>query len=30
LANDDFDQGLILLTEHFCLLPTEPVLETSW
>lgn len=29
LASDDFDQGLILLTEHFCFLPTEPVLETS-
>lgn len=29
LDKNDFDQGLILLTEHFCLLPTEPVLKNS-
>lgn len=29
LTTDDFEQGRILLTEHFCLLPTAPVLQTS-
>jgi DNA-binding FadR family transcriptional regulator len=28
LENNDFDQGLTLLDEHFCLLPTVPVPET--
>ncbi len=29
LTNNDFDLGLALLTDHFCLLPTVPVLESS-
>ena len=29
LVSGEFAQGLALLTEHFCLLPTEPVLENS-
>jgi DNA-binding FadR family transcriptional regulator len=29
LTNNDFDHGLTLLTEHFCLLPTVPVPENS-
>ena len=29
LERNDFEQGLRLLTEHFCLLPTVPVLENS-
>lgn len=29
LERNDFDQGLVLLTEHFCLLPTVPFPENS-
>ena len=29
LERNDFDEGLTLLIEHFCLLPTVPILENS-
>ena len=29
LERNDFDEGLTLLTEHFCLLPTVPVPANS-
>jgi DNA-binding FadR family transcriptional regulator len=29
LEKNDFDEGLTLLTEHFCLLPNVPILENS-